>query len=355
MKLLTLIAFTALAMGAAFAADPVPAGPLKDARAAAEKGDFPTALKILRADAAKGGADSANALGELLLTGRSGPPEPAEAARFFQAAADASHPLAMMNLARLLEQGAPGVAKDGEKAKFLVRAAAEAGLATAQSWLGEMLDAEAVRADDAHGFAEAREWYEKAAAQNLPAAFLALGRMHDRGVGGFEKNPRKGMELTLQAAKAGSIVAMNEMGVRYQHGMGIAQDNVAAIGWFSLAAQYHLAAAHVNLGKCYEDGNGVLQDYDRAGAQYAAAAKQDFPIGEFLLGQLFEKGHGTAVDLVKAYTLYVRAARSQLPAAVERRDALKAQLSSTQLADAEKLLAKAKLESDAAAAGNPKQ
>jgi uncharacterized protein len=351
MRCLAFVALTALATGAVHAAEPVLSGPLKEARAAAEKGDFSTALKILRIEADKGSAEAANRLGESLLSGRGGKPDPAEAARWFQKAADASHPAAMLNLARLLDAGAPGVAKDGEKARFLVRAAAEAGDAAAQARLGGLMEADAERTDKTRDFAEAREWYEKAAAKGDAAAFLALARFHDRGIAGLVRNPIKATELILQAAKGGSSVAMNEMGLRYQKGMGMPMDNVAAVGWFMLAAQHQLPAALVNLGDCYESGNGTMRDYDRAGLNYAAAAKQNFPSGELLLGQLFETGRGTAVDLVKAYVLYSRAARSQLPAAVARRDAVKPQLSSAQLAEAERMLAEALKAAETPSAG----
>jgi TPR repeat protein len=136
---------------------------------------------------------------------------------------------------------------------------------------------------------------------------------------------------------------MNDMGVRYQKGTGIALDNVAAVGWFTLAAQHGLPAAFVNLGNCYDMGNGLKQDYAKAGQHYATAAAKEFPIAFVLLGQLFEQGHGTDVDLVKAYAMYKRAAASNVAVAVQAAEKLESKLSAKMKAAAEKLAADGKV------------
>lgn len=312
---------------------------LRKASELVQKGDFATALEMLRTEAEKGSADAANALGELLLAGRTGKPAPVEAAKYFEKASEAAHPPASFNLSRLLESGAEGVPKDEDRARFLLQASAEAGYAPAQTRIGISLETAANRTDgDTGSFAEAREWYEKAAAQGEAAALLALVRFYDQGLGGAAAAPDQATDFCLRATRAGSVVAMNEMGVRYQKGTGIRQDNVAAIGWFTLAAQYDLPAAHVNLGNCYEIGNGVRPDYDKAGSHYAAAARQGYAPGQLLLAQLFESGRGTKVNLVNAYVLFSRAAAGGLTAAAERRDAVKGKLTPEQLEEASNLL-----------------
>lgn len=242
----------------------------------------------------------------------------------------------MFNLAAILATGAPGVEKDLDKAGFLLRGAAEAGHARAQTALGGV--------EEGKGNATAaRTWYEKGAAQKHPDGLFALARITDQ-----EGDAAKSTELYLQAVAAGSVVAMNEVGVRYQRGAGITKDPVAAIGWFMLAAQHGLPVAYANLGNCYETGTGVLQDFDRAGANYATAVKYNFAPAQFLLAQFFESGKGTQVDSAKAYYLYHRAAANGVVDAEKRRDAIKAKLSKAELAEAEKLLA-----ADAVAVGSP--
>jgi len=111
------------------------------------------------------------------------------------------------------------------------------------------------------------------------------------------------------------------------------------VGWFTLATQYGLPAALVNLGNCYEVGKGVLQDFDKAGVYYAAGAKKRFGPAQFLLAQLFEQGKGTKQNLLYAYVNYSAAAANGVDSATKKRDELKAKLSPEQLQEATKLLA----------------
>ena len=333
------------ALAFAAPAAPAPAAPaapaptaLQKAREALDKNDPEAAVKLLRPEAEKGNAEAANALGELTQAGRGTKAAPAEAVKWFQKAAEAGSNAAQFNLARLLFMGAEGVPKDEEKALFLLRTSAEAGYAPAQAQLGSTTESAASRSENKAQTAEAREWYEKAAAQNQPDALLALARFYDGGIGGLEASPLKAFELCFRAAKAGSIVAMNEIGVRYQKGAGIREDNVAAVGWFTLAAQNGLPAGLVNLGNCYETGHGVRQDFDQAGRNYSAAARQNFAPAEFLLGEMIEKGRGTPANLAHAYVLYTRAGAQKNTEAAKRAEALKAQLTPAQLDEAAKLL-----------------
>ena len=307
--------------------------PLQEALA---KGDFETAAKLIRPEAEKGHADAANMLGEMYVAGRGVKASAAEAMKWFQKAADAGSSAAQFNIARLLFMGGDGVPKDEEKARFLLRTAAEAGWAPAQTQLGSAIESAA--GEDKAQIAEAREWFEKAAAQNQPDALLAMVRFYDGGLGGLEVSPQKAFDFCFRAAKAGSVVAMNEMAVRYQKGAGVRQDIVAAIGWFTLAAQHGLPAALVNLGNCYEVGNGVRQDFNQAGINYSAAARQKFAPAEFLLGQMIEQGKGAPVNLAHAYVLYSRAGAQKNAEAAKRAEAIKAKLTPAQLEEAAKLL-----------------
>lgn len=315
-----------------------PPGPLHRAMEAAKSGDFATAKKLLATEAEKGNAEAANGLGELTLAGRGAKPDPAGAMKWFQKAADAGHSGAMFNLSRLLDRGAEGVAENKEKAQFLLRASAEAGFAPAQLRLGLTTEPDPKARTDKTKWTEAQGWLERAAAQENPDALLALVRYYDEGLGDAPLDAKKAAELCFRSAGAGSVVAMNEMAVRYQKGAGVPQDNVAAIGWLTFAAQHDLPAAHVNLGACYENGVGVRQDFDQAGRHYAAAARANFAPGEFLLGRMIEEGKGTKPNAVHAYVLFMRAAAKNHPGASEARDALKASLKPAELAEAEKML-----------------
>jgi uncharacterized protein len=314
-----------------------PSEALQKAQEAAKSGDFAQALSLLEAEAGKGSGEAANAIGELKMSGQDGKSAPAEALKWFQRGADAGFPQAHFNLARLLYRGAPDVPRDEKKAKSHMLQAAEAGYPPAQVQYGKLLEAAVDLLDREPDWKDLRAWFEKAAAQGNTDGQLALMRYLDEGLGG-PRNPAQAMDLCLQAAKAGSVLAMNEVGVRYQKGLGIRQDSVAAVGWFTLASQHGLPAAMVNLGNCYERGNGLIINYNKAGEYYAMAAKANHPIGQFLLAQMFEEGRGTQVNLAYAYVNYLRAAAGGTKEAETKRDAVRKRLTPKQVREAEKLL-----------------
>ena len=308
---------------------------MQRAQAMATKGDIKGAVGLLKGAAEKGNVEAANAIGELYLSGQGVTASAAEAARWFQQAADASYPLAMVNLGMLLSQGAEGVQADPDKAQFLIRSAAEDGFAPAQTIMGKQAEKDGKDGGDP---VEARAWYEKAAAQENADGLLAMARFYDEGIGG-PRDPVKGFASCRRAALAGSALAMNEVGVRYQKGLGVAVDPTNAIGWFTVAGQRGLAAAQVNLGNCFEVGNGVMPDMSLARMHYTAAARQQFGPAQFLLAQLFERGAGTAANPVYAYVYYSLAATKGVDAATKKAGELKGKLSAAQLKDAEKMIA----------------
>jgi TPR repeat protein len=330
-----LLGVAVLAFPTALFAAEVNSEAMRRARTAAENNDFPAAIEILKQEAAKGSAEAANALGELHFAGKGVKASPSEAARWFQQAVDASYPPAMLNLGTILLKGAEGLPADPDKGQFLIRTAAEEGFAPAQVALGRAVEAEPEKTRD---LAEARFWYEKAAAQENADGLLALARFFHEGIAGA-RDPVQAFETYRRAARAGSAFAMNEVGVRYQKGLGVTADPTAAIGWFTLATQHGLPAAFVNLGNCYEMAKGVLQDFDKAGSYYAAAAKKKFGPAQFLLAQLFEQGKGTKPNPVYAYVNYYLAAANSVEAAAKKRDELKAKLTPEQLQEATTLLA----------------
>ena len=309
---------------------------LQPAEAAMKKGDFPAALKLLLAEAEKGNVVAENLAGEMIFSGRGTAASSEEAARWFEKAANAGDAQAQLNLGRLLNAGA-GVKQDAERARFLIQQAAESGHAPAQVDFARLLEAGVDLYHRTPDWREPRAWLEKAAAQHDAEALYALVRYYDEGRSG-DIDKVKATALCIQAAQAGSALAMNEMGVRYQKGTGISSDNVAAIGWFSIAAQHGAPAAYVNLGNCYETGNGAMLDYNKAGENYTAGVRLGLAPAALLLGGLFESGKGTAPDPVKALSLYIRAAKT-LPEAAKRRDALREKLTPAQIAEAEKIVA----------------
>ena len=117
------------------------------------------------------------------------------------------------------------------------------------------------------------------------------------------------LPLVQKAATAGDIDAMNNLGVRYQNGQGVAQNYDKAREWFQKAADAGNADAMNNLGELYYYGRGVARDYTQARDWYEKAAAADNANAMYSLGWMYEKGSGVIVrDYTQAGNWYQRAA-----------------------------------------------
>ena len=73
-------------------------------------------------------------------------------------------------------------------------------------------------------------------------------------------------------AEQGDAAAQFNLGVMYEKGQGVPQDDKTAVKWYRLAAEQGNASAQNNLGAMYNNGNGVPQDYVYAHMWYNIAA-----------------------------------------------------------------------------------
>jgi len=192
MKRTTRLMTVALLLGLA---SPVAAGLYNDAATAYVRGDFQTALRILRPLAEQGDANAQFNLGVMYKRGDGVPQNTAEAAKWYEKAAGQGYAPAQYNLASLYEKGL-GVPPDYPKAAGLYRAAAEQGLAEAEN--------------------------------NLCGMY--------RNGRGVSQNDAEAAKWCLRSAEHGYTIAQYNLGRMYESGDGVKQDYVAAYTWFDLAA-----------------------------------------------------------------------------------------------------------------------
>ena len=144
-------------------------------------------------------ADAMFLLGRCYQSGVGGTQDAAKAEAAFSRAADVGFPGAKCALGQMLmavpAQAARGLA--------LCKAAAETGDVDAQEAVG---DAYFSGAGARRNLAEARRWYEKAAAQSDTNAARRLGEMYARGDGG-PKDTKRALQLWQSAEKAGDPMA----------------------------------------------------------------------------------------------------------------------------------------------------
>ena len=79
---------------------------------------------------------------------------------------------------------------------------------------------------------------------------------------------------TKALAEQGDADAQFNLGVNYDNGTGVPQNDTEAVKWYRLAAEQGVAEAQVNLGTMYGNGKGVPQNYARAYLWFSMAAAQ---------------------------------------------------------------------------------
>ena len=143
------------------AAAPAVAGPLEDADAAYDRGDYATALRLWRPLAEQGYANAQFALGIVYANGQGVPQDYAAAVLWFRMAAKQGDDRAQFNLGTMYDKG-KGVPQNYATAVSWYREAAEQGHVKAQFNLGTMYDnGEGVPQD----YVQAHVWFNLSAAQ----------------------------------------------------------------------------------------------------------------------------------------------------------------------------------------------
>lgn len=133
---------------------------------------------------------------------------------------------------------------------------------------------------------------------------LAFLRLYDQGeIAAVDSE----LEQVLnQAAKLGNVVAMFRLAVRATQPLTNPLDINSAIDWFSKASAAGDSLSSLNLGLIYDHGIGIHTDYIKARYWYKKAADLGNPEGLFNLAVCLDEGLGGNIDkpaAVRAYTL----------------------------------------------------
>ena len=146
-----------------------------------------------------------------------------------------------------------------------------------------------------------------------------------------------------QKAGQGFPDAQYNLGLMYERGEGVTQDQTEAIRWFQLAAEQGVAEAQYKLGHRFAEGYGVSQGYAEAVKWYQAAAEQGLAVAQIRLGLLHANGEGVPQDYVQAHKWFnLTSADSQFvnrPRAIRGRDELAKRMTPEQIAEAQRLAA----------------
>lgn len=257
-----------------------------------------------RQHAEAGDAAAQNFLGAAYLAGAGVEPDPAQAMRWFTAAAEQGHAPAQNDLAMVFAEGVV-VPRNDEQALFWFRAAAEQGLVVACLNLARCYtEGRGTPVDLEQRVA----WLGRAAEAGDVDGLNELGVSLLRGLG-VPADPEAAVIMFLRAAEQGFAHAQFNLAECIERGMGHPADASLAVRWYARAADVSFPPAMNNLALCLESGRGADRSPETAFMLFRAAAAQSFPPAEYNVGRCYEKGIGVAVNLTEAGLWYYKAAR----------------------------------------------
>lgn len=216
--------------------------------------------------------------------------------------ADSDNPYAQLSLGILYRCG-QGLEKDAEKAQEIFDAVIEAGCV--EGYLGS-----GYIAYDNEDYDTALECYNKVLDGNeqlyIAAAMNEIAYMHQHGHG-VRQDYAQAMEWYEKAADLGNTDAMTNVGYMYQHGYGVERDYTAAVEWYRKAVDLGNVAAMNNIGYMYMEGYGVKQNYSVALKWFVKAANLGDTIAMTNIGYMYESGRGVEQDAAMAAEWYEKA------------------------------------------------
>ena len=145
------------------------------------------------------------------------------------------------------------------------------------------------------------------AASLSPGMQHNLGWMYRNGLGVLQ-NDEAAVKWYRLAAKQGFAVAQYDLGWMYYNGLGVLKNDEAAVKWYRLAAEQGHAMAQYGLGWMYLNGLGVLQDDEAVFKWITLAAEQGLAMAQHGLGNCYYNGNGVVQDVKAAFKWYRLAA-----------------------------------------------
>ena len=116
-------------------------------------------------------------------------------------------------------------------------------------------------------------------------------------------------------------------------------DYVEAVKWYRLAAEQGFASAQFNLGIMYEQGKGVPENDAEAVKWFRGAAEQGHAAAQNNLGSMYGNGEGVPEDFIQAYKWWNLAAAQGDEDANKNKEIVRQDMTPAQIAKAQKLSA----------------
>ena len=141
------------------------------------------------------------------------------------------------------------------------------------------------------------------AEQGDAATQFNLGLMYDTG-DGVPQNDTEAVRWYRMAAEQGFARGQNNLGYMYSTGRGVPRNDTEAVRWYRMAAEQGVAFAQFNLGYQYVIGRGVPQNDAEAVRWFRMAAEQGDAKAQASLGEMYSDGRSVPKDYVQAYAWF---------------------------------------------------
>jgi TPR repeat protein len=197
-------------------------------------------------------------LGYYFYWGLGGPEDEAEAARFYQLAADQNNADALNRLGQMYYNGPRGgLPDDDDKGKELLLKAAELGNEDARNEYDFIIRCEEAKRHDA----EVVQANIAAADGGDNEARYQVALYYEYGKGDIlEQNGEKAVEYLTLAANDGMIQAIVYIAKSYDYGwLGLTEDDAKALEWYRKAADLGDEQSNAKVGEFYEFGYGGVE------------------------------------------------------------------------------------------------
>ncbi|OFX14677.1 MAG: hypothetical protein A2516_00945 [Alphaproteobacteria bacterium RIFOXYD12_FULL_60_8] len=162
---------------------------------------------------------------------------------------------------------------------------------------------------------EALNQWEPLAAAGDARALYALGWLYHTS-GPPLRDYAKAKRYYEDAANRRHVKATLALGLLHQDGLGVRPDTIKALDYMVRAEQFAEAATGAGdkdveyaIAQIYVKGQGVPRDYGLALEWHEKAARHNHPASQYFLGTVHETGWGVEVDRPLAYYWYSLANR----------------------------------------------
>jgi uncharacterized protein len=163
-----------------------------------------------------------------------------------------------------------------------------------------------------------------------------LGKLYEQG-DGVPRDYAQAVNWYRKAADQGDPEGEIGLGGMYIDGHGVPKDVVQAANWYRKAAEQDYPKGQYNLGVLYSNGDGVPKDHVETANWYKKAAEQGLAISQYALAWMYAQGDGIPKDNVQAFMWWNLAVAQGFKGANEQRNAIEKMMTPAQIAEARKL------------------